>query len=535
MSTVKVVTPRAELSGEALIGEIYLYFVPENPENFLQSEVTGEGLDLAMAGGTAWRLEDIREIRKRRYQLQEQALEIFLVTGRTYLLAFDNSKARDEFTDELLSCNMPRRVPGDDLDEALALWRSGQLTNWEYVMRLNKLAGRSYNDLMQYPVFPFVLSDYVSEKIDLTNEKIYRNFKRPMAVQDKNNEQHYINNYNYMKQAQSEGLNLIALNQEPFHYGSHYSNSGTVLHFLVRLPPFTSMFLCYQDDNFDIPDRTFHALATTWRLTSCDSTTDVKELIPEFFYLPEFLLNSEGFNFGVRQNGNRVGDVELPRWCGGDARIFMLAHRAALESDLVRQVIPYWIDLVFGFRQTGTPAVEAINVFHPATYYGFDVEKIKDPLERQAWETMVKTYGQTPAQLFKSAHPLPILNFGSPSSNLPAVIEGVDGIKWGSYVGAPANEPVVCWKQKQRAPLSSLVPLATGDVFGLPKFATLLIDYNREKGSNMLASASVLAAALVSWNGTDTIARLKSKKEQPPRPLIRSSGQDPVSKNMVSM
>jgi len=49
-----------------------------------------------------------------------------------------------------------------------------------------------------------------------------------------------------LKQTLTEGLNLIALNQGPFHYGSHYSNSGTVLHFLVRLPPFTSMFLCYQ-------------------------------------------------------------------------------------------------------------------------------------------------------------------------------------------------------------------------------------------------------------------------------------------------
>lgn len=72
------------------------------------------------------------------------------------------------------------------------------------------------------------------------------------------------------------------------------------------------------------------------------------------------------FNFGVRQNGNKVGDVELPKWCGGDARLFILAHRAALESDIVREVLPYWIDLVFGFRQTGRPAIEAINVFHPA-------------------------------------------------------------------------------------------------------------------------------------------------------------------------
>lgn len=30
----------------------------------------------------------------------------------------------------------------------------------------------------------------------ITNNHFYRNFKRPMAVQDKKNEQHYINNYN---------------------------------------------------------------------------------------------------------------------------------------------------------------------------------------------------------------------------------------------------------------------------------------------------------------------------------------------------
>lgn len=46
----------------------------------------------------------------------------------------------------------------------------------------------------------------------------------------------------------------------------------------------------------------------------------------------------------------------------------------------------------------------------------------------------------------------------------------------------------------------------------------------------MLSGTSVLAAALVSWNGTDGIARLKYKKEQPPRPLIKSSGLDPVNR-----
>ena len=39
---------------------------------------------------------------------------------------------------------------------------------------------------------------------------------------------------------------LSSISDKPYHYGSHYSNSGIVLHFLVRLPPFTEMFLAFQ-------------------------------------------------------------------------------------------------------------------------------------------------------------------------------------------------------------------------------------------------------------------------------------------------
>jgi len=134
---------------------------------------------------------------------------------------------------------------------------------------------------------------------------------------------------------------------------------------------------------------------TTWRLSSYESMTDVKELIPEFFYLPEFLVNREGnhltfffytflllfvptcichhyifastgFDFGVRQNGERVNHVNLPPWARNDPRLFILIHRQALESDNVSQTLCQWIDLVFGLKQKGKAAVQAINVFHPA-------------------------------------------------------------------------------------------------------------------------------------------------------------------------
>ena len=41
-------------------------------------------------------------------------------------------------------------------------------------MELNKLAGRTFNDLMQYPVFPFILSDYISDQLSLSREDSYR-------------------------------------------------------------------------------------------------------------------------------------------------------------------------------------------------------------------------------------------------------------------------------------------------------------------------------------------------------------------------
>lgn len=42
-------------------------------------------------------------------------------------------------------------------------WIRGEMSNFQYLMHLNTLAGRSYNDLSQYPIFPWILSDYSSE------------------------------------------------------------------------------------------------------------------------------------------------------------------------------------------------------------------------------------------------------------------------------------------------------------------------------------------------------------------------------------
>ena len=61
-------------------------------------------------------------------------------------------------------------------------WVEGNMSNFDYLMYLNKYGGRSYNDLNQYYVFPWVLSDYDSKKIDLSNYKSFRDLNKPIGA-----------------------------------------------------------------------------------------------------------------------------------------------------------------------------------------------------------------------------------------------------------------------------------------------------------------------------------------------------------------
>ncbi|XP_066238803.1 lysosomal-trafficking regulator isoform X1 [Saccopteryx leptura] len=547
------VAPSRETAGELLLGKCGMYFVEDNASDTVENSSLQGELEPA---SFSWTYEEIKEVHKRWWQLRDNAVEIFLTNGRTLLLALDNTKVRDDVYHSILTNNLPNLLEYGNITALTNFWYTGQITNFEYLTHLNKHAGRSFNDLMQYPVFPFILADYVSETLDLSDPSIYRNLSKPIAVQYKEKEDRYMDTYKYLEEEYRKGAReddpLPPV--QPYHYGSHYSNSGTVLHFLVRMPPFTRMFLAYQDQSFDIPDRTFHSMNTTWRLSSFESMTDVKELIPEFFYLPEFLVNREGFDFGVRQNGERVNHVNLPPWARNDPRLFILIYRQALESDHVSHNICQWIDLVFGYKQKGKASVQAINVFHPATYFGMDVSAVEDPVQRRALETMIKTYGQTPRQLFQSAHvgrlgsrlniegELPaavglLVQFAFRETReqvkeitYPSPLSWIKGLKWGEYVGSPsAAVPVVCFSQPHGERLGSLQALPTRAICGLSRNFCLLMTYSKEQGVRSMNSTDIQWSAILSWGYADNILRLKSKQSEPPINFIQSSQQYQVT------
>ncbi|XP_042636598.1 WD repeat- and FYVE domain-containing protein 4 [Orycteropus afer afer] len=356
------------------------------------------------------RYADIREIHRTRFLLQDIALEIFFQNGYSKFLVFynnDRSKAFKSFcsfqpglkgkgiTEESLNI---RKHPGSDRT-MLQRWQKREISNFEYLMYLNTLAGRTYNDYMQYPVYPWVLADYTSETLNLTNPKTFRDLSKPMGAQTKERKLKFTQRFKEVEKTEGD-LTFQC------HYYTHYSSAIIVASYLVRMPPFTQAFCSLQGGSFDVADRMFHSVKNAWESASRENMSDVRELTPEFFYLPEFLTNCNAVEFGCMQDGTVLGDVQLPPWADGDPRKFISLHRQALESDFVSANLHHWIDLIFGYKQQGPAAVDAVNTFHPY-FYGekMDLSSIGDPLIKSTILGFISNFGQVPKQLFTKPHP----------------------------------------------------------------------------------------------------------------------------------
>nr|NP_608968.2 blue cheese [Drosophila melanogaster]AAF52302.4 blue cheese [Drosophila melanogaster] len=395
-------------------------YEPIIPNSGGTSSTTSRAVSHKLRQCSKFAYEEIREVHKRRYLLQPIALEVFSEDGRNYLLSFPR-KVRNKVNQRFLALatalndNAQQSVAGQkrtaSVEQTAGIfsgligetsvtqrWVRGEISNFQYLMHLNTLAGRSYNDLMQYPVFPWILADYDSEELDLTNPKTFRDFSRPMGAQAEERLEQFQKRFKEWDDPHGE--------TPPYHYGTHYSSAMIVCSYLVRLEPFSQPFLKLQGGHFDLADRMFHSIKEAWLSASKLNMADVKELIPEFFYLPEFLSNFNNFDLGTKQNGETLNHVILPPWAKHDPREFIRLHRSALECDYVSQHLHLWIDLIFGCKQQGPAAVDAVNVFHHLFYEGnVDIYNIDDPLKKNATIGFINNFGQIPKQLFKKAHP----------------------------------------------------------------------------------------------------------------------------------
>ena len=85
---------------------------------------------------------------------------------------------------------------------------------------------------LSYPVFPWVLSNYSSKSLDLSDASSFRDLSKPVGAL----------NPDRLKKFQERYSSFDDPVIPKFHYGSHYSSAGTVLYYLVRVEPFTTLF-----------------------------------------------------------------------------------------------------------------------------------------------------------------------------------------------------------------------------------------------------------------------------------------------------
>jgi hypothetical protein len=88
-------------------------------------------------------------------------------------------------------------------------------------------------------------------------------------------------------------------------------------------------------------------------------------------------------------DGDVNDDVVLPKWATSP-QDFILKMRSALESDYVSAHLNQWIDLVFGFKQSGPNAIVADNLFYHMTYEDkVKLDRVMSPQERLAIEVQI--------------------------------------------------------------------------------------------------------------------------------------------------
>lgn len=380
------IKPLVMFPGCLMVTESRVYFQSAQLNN------VGEHLD-----NTIFDLSKITRVYKRRYLLQQIGIELFLNDQSSTLLVFETRIKRDEIY-TLIARQRQGYPQNPPLESITKKWQRREISNYEYLMYLNSEADRSVNDLTQYPVFPHIISDYISKTLDLTSPNTFRDLSKPIGALTSHRLESFKERFYNMSPA-DEAYGV----PPPFLYGTHYSTPGYVLFYLVRVAP--EHMLCLQNGRFDVTDRMFSSVKDMWQ--SClMNPADLKELIPEFFSgHGDFLINSEGLNMGHKHTGERLEDVELPPWAK-TPQDFIRKNIKALESDYVSANLHHWIDLIFGYKQTGEEAIKADNLFYYLTYEGsVDVEKLTDSVKRKAIEVQIQEFGQTPKQLFDGPHP----------------------------------------------------------------------------------------------------------------------------------
>jgi hypothetical protein len=232
-----MVRPLRVVKGTFQITTRRINFIVDNRESQNLADHSDESQSGDQEKDRSWPMSSLHQIYSRRYLLRRSALELFMVDRSNFFFDFGNTEGRRNAYRAIVQARPPHlnniylatQRPEQLLrrTQLMERWARWEISNFEYLMQLNTLAGRSYNDITQYPVFPWIISDNSSESLDLSNPSTFRDLSKPIGAL----------NPERLKKFQERYSSFEDPVIPKFHYGSHYSSAGAVISLLYNILP----------------------------------------------------------------------------------------------------------------------------------------------------------------------------------------------------------------------------------------------------------------------------------------------------------
>ena len=353
-------------------------------------------------------IKEIKEIIVRRTLLMKQSMEIFVKNGKSYFFNLFKKDLCDKvfhifinINQNLLLKNKPQfHIISKDIKldskKIATLFKKGEITTYKYLLLLNKLSSRTYNDLTQYPVFPWlILKNF--KLYDLTNNDGPPIENNIINSSDEGNE--YIRDLNYpvsMQNPSKRKEEIFKFEEDSknskysYHCGTHYSTSSYIFYYLMRINPFGQNLIKLQNFKQENPNRMFLSYRETQMIL--EASTDNRELIPDIYCYIDYLCNINCSFFGKRNNDNLVDDFYVTdEYLKFDENTNIISsyveslyrHRKLLNHKSTSQKIDKWVDIIFGIKQFPLKKEEAANSCNIFSKYCYEQNiKLDEKLEK---------------------------------------------------------------------------------------------------------------------------------------------------------
>ena len=229
---------------------------------------------------------------------------------------------------------------------------------FDIILLINLISNRSFIDLNQYPVFPIIFF------YDKKNNELDRDLKNHIGFQDISQESRlrkeslielYKENSLYVKDEDN------ILDKEIVHFFNiHYSNIVYTSNYMIRIFPYSFLAIELQGDGFDDPNRLFFSIEDAF-YNILSQKSDLRELIPEFYYLPEMFMNINSINFHKRSTGEPVDFVIMPKLSNENINTinneiqrkdyFTFVYELKIKLEKNKKDIGFWLNIIFGTEQ----------------------------------------------------------------------------------------------------------------------------------------------------------------------------------------